>query len=274
LIGFTRGLQYRVVWNSKVVQQIEIPAEAPHEKPTVVSIYPSGDSLPVNLLKMYIEFSQPMREGQASDNIRMVRNGRDTLSSIFLNLEPELWNRDRTILTIWLDPGRIKRGLQPNEQLGPPLEKGNQYDVLIAEHWQDASGVPLVSNFKKHFVAVTRDDKSPDPAAWAVNSPTAFTQEPLQIQLGEPLDYLVLKNAVRIVEEKRGDVSGEITLSRGDSMLRFTPTHPWTIGIYSIHVEARLEDVAGNNLQRLFDRDILKDSIIDMKEYRRIFYVR
>ena len=40
----------------------------------------------------------------------------------FLDLQPELWNAEGTVLTLWLDPGRIKRDLIPNKELGIPLK--------------------------------------------------------------------------------------------------------------------------------------------------------
>ena len=38
------------------------------------------------------------------------------MKSIFLELENELWNPEHTQLTLWLDPGRIKRDLIPNQR--------------------------------------------------------------------------------------------------------------------------------------------------------------
>ena len=46
------------------------------------------------------------------------------------------------------------------------------------------------------------------------------------------------------------------------------------VSVDGAEVVARLEDLAGNNLQRLFDRDILTDSVHEVKEYKRSFYVR
>ncbi len=36
----------------------------------------------------------------------------------------------------------------------------------------------------------------------------------------------------------------------------FTPEKPWETGLYKLQVESRLADLAGNNLNRLFDVDL------------------
>ena len=40
--------------------------------------------------------------------------------------------------------------------------------------------------------------------------------------------------------------------------MRFYPAEPWNTGNYMIEVEGRLEDLAGNNLNRLFEKDLHK----------------
>ncbi len=44
----------------------------------------------------------------------------------FLEVGEELWDPTGTRLTLLLDPGRIKRGLKPREDLGPILEAGSE----------------------------------------------------------------------------------------------------------------------------------------------------
>ena len=46
-------------------------------------------------------------------------DGRD-LPHALLAMPPELWDRPRRRLTLLLEPGRIKRGLVPNAELGAP----------------------------------------------------------------------------------------------------------------------------------------------------------
>ena len=82
LIPFTRGLKYQIRLADKLLSEIEIPSGDIQNTPEVVSIYPSGDTLPLNLLKIYIAFSKPMQEGQALENITVIKNGKDTIPSI------------------------------------------------------------------------------------------------------------------------------------------------------------------------------------------------
>lgn len=274
LIAFTRGLQYTVSWRGRLLQQFDIPRDTTRKAPTIVSIYPSGDSLPVNLLKMYIVFSKPMREGQAVGHIAVIKNGQDTVPSVFLDMEPELWNTERTILTTWLDPGRIKRDLQPNKAMGTPLETGNRYEILVRQGWEDAEGAALAASHRTDFLAVARDDQSPNPAAWTIHPPKAGTVDPLRINAHESLDYMLLKNAVRITDGKGNEVSGSRTTAHEETVLHFSPAQAWLPGEYAIEVEPRLEDLAGNNLERLFDKDLLKDRTEKkMSVYKRAFII-
>ncbi|MGB8191416.1 MAG: Ig-like domain-containing protein [Chitinophagaceae bacterium] len=275
LIAFTRGLKYKLIWRDRLLKEIEILEDSTRENPKIVAIYPTGDSLPVNLLKMYIVFSKPMQEGDALENIVVIRNEKDTLSSVFLDLQPELWNKERTILTIWLDPGRTKRDLQPNKAMGSPLQTGNHYEVLVKPGWMDAEGAELASGYRKHFCVTVRDNQSPDPQLWTIHSPRSGTTDALKIELHEALDYLVLKNAVSIIDSAGNVLSGEIVTDRNETVLLFTPSNAWVSGEYTVEVEPKLEDLAGNNLQRLFDKDLSHDSADrKIKVYKRIFHVR
>ena len=151
LIAFTRGLKYQIRLADKLLSEIEIPPDNIQAAPEVISIYPSADTLPLNLLKIYIAFSKPMQEGLALENIIVIKNGKDTIPSIFLDLQPELWNKERTMLTLWLDPGRIKRDLQPNKKLGSPLEHGASYQIMIKQDWRDAEGDSLSNPISKNL---------------------------------------------------------------------------------------------------------------------------
>jgi len=62
-----------------------------------------------------------------------------TVELPFLEIDEELWNPQMTRLTLFIDPGRIKRGVQPLEEIGPVLENGKHYALIIDAAWQDSS---------------------------------------------------------------------------------------------------------------------------------------
>ena len=171
LIPLTRGLHYTIWFRNKRLGEITIPGLNPGDKPTVLAIYPTQDSVPENLLKIYLHFSRPMREGQSPKYVAVLKNRTDTLPGVLLDLQPELWNADRTLLTLWLDPGRIKRDLQPNKRLGTPLQTGVSYKVVVSTNWPDAQGATLARGATKSFVTVARDSLSPNPKQWTIQPP-------------------------------------------------------------------------------------------------------
>jgi hypothetical protein len=56
----------------------------------------------------------------------------------------ELWDRSMQHLTILVDPGRLKRGVGPNRELGPPLKVGDEYALVAGSGLVDLSGEPLI----------------------------------------------------------------------------------------------------------------------------------
>jgi hypothetical protein len=254
LIPFTAGMTYEVRLPGRT-EQIHIPERNAASPPSVVEIYPTQDTVPENLLKFFIRFSKSMQEGHALKHVALV-NGSDTLQDVFLDLRPELWNADRTLLTLWLDPGRIKRHLQPNEKLGAPLQKGRTYSLIIRSQWKDTGGTPLASDFEKHFIAMQRDSVSPDPQHWQLEIPSAGTLQPLRLRFHEPLDYSLLTDAIHILDDDKNIVAGTLAPEEEETVCRFTPAIAWKKENYTLECETRLEDLAGNNLNRPFDRDI------------------
>jgi hypothetical protein len=275
LIAFTRGLAYEVRLKGKLLDRISIPS-ANNEIPTqVLAIYPSSSVLPENLLKMYIHFSQPMESGVALNNIVLLKNGTDTVRNIFLDLNQELWNPEGNRLTLWLDPGRIKKGLVPNEKMGAPLKMTDQFRMVVSANWRDKNGNELVRSFTKEFVVGARDSTSPNPAKWHMTIPGAGEIKPLLIGFNEPLDYFLVKNAISVSDSEGNEVKGTVLPDNEENNASFTPMEPWKKGEYFLVVESRLEDLAGNNLVRLFDTDLTKKSSKDTSQSKSVpFLVR
>ena len=258
LIAFTPGSHYEILLNGRVISVLTIPEERSDPKPSLIAVYPTADTLPENLLKIYLKFSKPMRQDVSEKYLAMLNSQGDTVSEVFLNLNTELWDEEGKVLTVWLDPGRIKRGLKPNKQEGTPLRKDHIYHLSVSASWPDSRGNKMVKAYTKTFIAGTRDTLSPDPALWKLGVPVAGTQQALTVDFNEPLDYALISNTIMTISPSGEQVQGKISVSGTERSLIFKPSSAWTAGNYILRVDTRLEDLAGNNLNRLFDRDILK----------------
>jgi hypothetical protein len=176
-----RGIDNTEVWT--------IRRPAPEATPTteVVAIYPSGDRLPVNQLKLYVHFSSPMSEGWATRAVQVRRADNDKpLEGVFLPMEPELWDPERRRLTLLLDPGRIKRGLVPNEEAGYPLTEGIPVVVTIATEFRDAAGQPLGSSAERRYEIGPVVRSRINPADWRYHLPSAGSTDPLVVEFDRP----------------------------------------------------------------------------------------
>jgi hypothetical protein len=273
-IPLTRGMTYHIMFKDEVVGKLKVPLADASLATSVVKVFPTQDTVPENLLKIYVQFSAPMREGEALNHIVLLDEHNDTLPNVFLNLQPELWNKERTTLTVWLDPGRIKRDLIPNQKMGNPLQKGHQYTLLISDDWKDVQGLPLQQSYTKNFFVTDRDSISPQPALWKLQVPAEATSQPLTIMLGEPLDYFLLGETIRVIDSKGNSIAGKINVSTDETQIEFIPGKPWQAGQYIIQAASHLEDLAGNNLNRPFDRDIkLQRSNVEKVSFVREFVV-
>jgi hypothetical protein len=232
--------------------QNETSAEAPH----VRHVYPSANFLPENLLRFYACFSNPMQSGLAEEHIVLL--GPDGLPAPDVLYRPpvELWDPSMKCLTILLDPGRLKRWVGPNRQLGPPLKAGEEYALVIGAGMLDGSGCRIDEGFCKPF-HVTRALRHPLAAeAWSVLRPAVKSREALELLFPAPLDWAQLWHAITVTSEDGEPVEGRIAIDYGERRWTFTPMTPWSAGSYHVRVATDLEDVCGNNLLGAFDRPL------------------
>ncbi|MEY2881652.1 MAG: hypothetical protein RLZZ15_4032 [Verrucomicrobiota bacterium] len=234
----------------------EVPL-APAGPPTRVSaIYPSADALPENLLKFYLHFSAPMSGGHIYDRIRLLDDAGRPVELPFLELDEELWDPAMTRLTLLLDPGRIKRGVRPLEEIGSPFVVGRRYTLVLDRAWRDATGQPLAADAEKNFLVTPADRTPPDPARWKINAPAAGTLAPLVVALGKPLDHALALRLIRVTDPAGRATPGEPSLAAHESEWRFTPAVRWTPGLYRLLIATTIEDLAGNNIGKPFDVEL------------------
>ena len=233
---------------------------APAEPTTeVLAIHPSGERLVRNQLKLYVEFSASMSEGQAARHVRLERAGTgEPIEDPFVP-EPELWDRERRRLTLLFDPGRLKRGLRPQLEAGYPLQEGVAVRVVIGEGFRDAGGNPLRAPFERRYEVDGDVRTRVDPRDWECRLPAAGTAEPLVVRFDRPLDHALLQHALEVTDDAGRLVRGRAEVGPAEQSWTFTPAAPWPEGEYRLVVDPRLEDLAGNSLARVFDRDLERD---------------
>jgi hypothetical protein len=233
----------------------------PERAPTLVtSVTPSIDTVPENLLKFYLYFSHPMSRGEVYDRVRLLKADGQAVADPFLRLGEELWDPSGTRLTLLIDPGRIKRGLQPREQFGPVLEAGRVYTLVIDAGWLDDEAAPLGCEFRKTFRAKAADEVQPDPKNWRIQSPKSSTRDPLEIRFPESMDRALIESALMLLDPKGLEVAGRLAIDEGETRWRFTPDNPWSEGDYTLEIDNELEDLAGNSIRRPFEVDIQRDT--------------
>ena len=248
--------------------ELSIPLDASAPPTRVVQIYPTAAIVPMNLLKMYVHFSAPMRFGEAYRHIRLRDSAGEVVPDAILEVLEELWDPERRRLTLLFDPGRIKRDLEPNLTLGLPLRDGESYVLEIDEAWRDGSGRPLSEGFSKAFSVGSADRASPDTDTWVVAAPATGSRDPLEIVFPEPMDRALLDRLITVSTDRGERVAGRIEVTEGETVWRLTLDRPWDAGGYVIDVHADLEDLAGNNLAHLFDVDLSQDVRLSEAEAR------
>jgi hypothetical protein len=226
----------------------------------VAQVYPSAAVLPENLLKFYVHFSAPMTRGAAYQNIHLRDASGAVIDLPFLELPEELWDASMTRLTLLIDPGRIKRGVKPLEDIGPVFEAGRRYSLTIETAWRDAAGQPLRERFEKTFQAGPADRTPPATSRWKLRAPAAGGRDALMVDFDEPMDHALTLRLLAVVKSD-GDgraVRGDETLGREERQWTFVPDEPWPAGAYELKIATTIEDLAGNNVGKAFDVDVFE----------------
>jgi hypothetical protein len=262
-----RGVPYQVVFDptcvpghtaskEKLIEKEVLLAKAKTEPTVVTQVYPTADRLPENQLKFYLHFSAPMSKGDTYKHVKLLDDKGKAVDVPFLELDQELWDPSGRRLTLFCDPGRIKRGLKPREEDGPVLEEGKNYTFVIERAFEDANGNPLKEEYRKKFKALAPDDKQPDPKTWKIQSPTAGTREPVVVTFPKSMDEALLERLVWVTDAKEGKPTGKVTVTKEETVWQFTPEKVWESGTYQLVADTRLEDLAGNSIAKPFEVDV------------------
>jgi hypothetical protein len=260
LYPFDAGRSYRVRFTGDPAQPKAAPSEAtvtlpaaPAGAPTAVTqVYPSGDVVPENQLRMYIQFSAPMGRRPGLPFISLLDDRGTVVVDPFLPVDGELWNADRTRFTVFFDPGRQKRGILPNREMGASLIAGRKYTLRIRREWLDGEGRPLRDTYERQFTVGPADRAPLDVAGWRISPPREGSRDPLVVTFPEPLDHGLLMRAVG-VRRDGAPWPGDVRVDKHETRWTMTPREAWTTGRYELIALGILEDLAGNRIGRAFE---------------------
>jgi hypothetical protein len=227
--------------------------------PEVAHIFPSGDLLPENILRFYVCFSNSMQRGRALEEISLFDSEGRPVADALYRPPVELWDRTMRHLTVLLDPGRLKRWVGPNVELGPPLKVGQKYTLEIGAGMTDLYGRPLREPFRKHFVVGDPVREHISVQSWNISPPVTGSRQALMLTFTSPLDWALLFHTIAIESADGSVIDGGVVVDRCERQWSFTPTSPWIAGVYHIRVGSSLEDVCGNSITGAFDRPLGKN---------------
>jgi hypothetical protein len=218
-------------------------------------VYPSGDVVPENQLRLYIHFSAPMGMKGGLDYVHLLDDQGKEVKDPFLPLDAEFWNDDRTRYTVFFDPGRQKRGIPVIEALGRSLTEGKSYTIVVDREWRDGNGLPLKETYRRTFKVGPPDERPLDHKAWQIVTPPVGTRGPVTVAFPEPLDHGLLLRALGVQGPDGQAISGEVTVGKGELTWSFVPRELWRPGTHHLVALGMLEDLSGNRIGRPFEVD-------------------
>lgn len=253
--AFTPGLTYRVEAKGCPHADFAIPQRA--ATPIVESIFPTSDELPENILRFYVRFSEPMRDGAFLSNVRLTDelSGTD-LTGVFFDNMHELWSPDRRQVTLIVDPGRVKTGLSAHNRFGRAFVAGRRYTLAVLPGWRSMAGGVLNDAYAKTF-SVSKEDRSRiDPANWQLTTPVENSYRALTVGFGEPVDHVSIQSYLAVHRASGEKVSGGWSATDSGRKAIFEPAQHWDGAQYELRINARFEDIAANNLNGAFEHEI------------------
>jgi hypothetical protein len=203
--------------------------------PSVV-IYPSGLTVPENLLRIELRFSLALPAPLSIDHVKLFDAGGREIESAFL--DASLPSADLRRVTILLHPARVKSGVGANLLFGRALHVGSVV-TLVVDH------PALAKPVRKTWRVAAFDAEPPQPTRWTFEPPRRGSRSPIVIQLDAPIcssaEALI---AIRGPDGRRLD--GTARLEDGETVWRFLPSRPWRAGSHAVVTHQDIEDPAGN----------------------------
>ncbi len=269
---FEKGLAYVIRLKNSGTEKFyylsfQIGEKEKNEQAKLLSIFPTADLLPENLLRFYFYFQTPMKQEEALKHIKLIDEKGNVDDHAFMKFKEELWSNDGKRLTVLFDPGRIKRGVSTNVIEGSSLENGRRYHLKISGEWKDVYEQSLVKKAMKEIRVVEPYRKKINIEEWAVSEPRFDSLDKLIIDFDRIIDHTLIQSMMQVKDGAENLVEGYWETLSSEQQVQFVPKNKWQQGSYKIVFDTRLEDVAGNNLQNLLDHNIMDKDVKEIFQF-------
>lgn len=205
--------------------------------PGIVSVRPSGPTVPENLLRISLRFAVAPT-APVLRRLALIDPDDQPVADPFL--DQELWSPDGKVLTVLLHPGRVKTGLIAHDALGAALVNGEVIRLTL-------DGREL-----HRWRVQPRDETGPQTQDWQLPTLTVGRRESVDVRLDAPIDALEV-DYLAVIDAQGRRVPGRAELLDGETVWRFSPARAWSAGPFRLIVRGLLEDPAGNRLDGRFE---------------------
>ena len=209
---------------------------------SVTSIEPSAPVLPSNTLRFYITFDRPARGIVRQSGIKLLDSKNIPVENAFMDFGQELWSPDGKRLTVFFDPGRIKRGVEaPHSELSP-LRENERYRITFG-------------NVQHTFRVGPAIRERIDPSSWVISVVRAPARA-VDITFDRVMDAPLLMHQLQVEDEEGRPISGTVRVIGGGCGVRLGLSRLQKNGKYRVRVGPLLEDVAGNRINEALDHSV------------------
>jgi hypothetical protein len=206
-------------------------------------IYPSGPSVPENLLRLEVRLDQPLDRAPDEAAFSLRRGCCEVLEDALL--QQPLLSRDGRWVTLYMHPGRVKSGLVAHDRAGRAVTAGQSLRLTVAA---DVAGKTVTREWQVEVAVSTPIDVG----SWRIKAPSSRSRVGVMVRMDRPIG--ARSAGLLAVTDGRGRaLRGHASLMPGEQVWRFVPESAWAPGGYFVVVHPGVEDVAGNRACSSFE---------------------
>lgn len=256
--------------NDTIRRAVLTPGQGPATAPLaeVTEIYPLGPRVPENILMFHVLFSEPMANDEmAFQKVKLLDEKGRVKERVWR--ERSYWTPDGKHLVLMVHPGRIKRGINYLEELGPVFVPGRNYTLLISDSLRDVHGRRAKRSHMVHYEITAADHGMPRVDEDRLTVPRSGTRDPLTLAFSERMDYGTLVSNMKVKDEAGNYIEGSIAKGSLESVWAFSPLNNWESKTYTLELGQETADLASNRLYKPFETKVLQEET--NKVYRKVF---